>query len=167
MDIDHLLLAIEALNLQAMDAMLDLVHRLEFDRAFPHRVAFWRARNTNPLRRHYQRVPLEWEQLKAFVSVACEMARQLDALLRLLVTTVDRMHENKIEALGLQSNQQTWEYFAARFCALYRSRMRSPAPLNDTELQELFEHLVRQLLLCSGTMGELRLWHALLDGATS
>ena len=165
MDIDHLLLAIEALDLEAVEVMLALIEQLNLGKTIPSRVAFWRLRNTNPLRRNYQRASLSWDELKALVKIVCNLSSQLGTGLRLLISTDQQMTEGKIEALGLQQNQAFLENYIERFTSLYMGRMRSPAPLNKQEISELALQLLTRLLLCSGIAGEFRLWNSLFDGA--
>ena len=45
MDIDHLLLAIEALDLEAVEVMLVLIEQLKLEKTIPSRVSFWRLSN--------------------------------------------------------------------------------------------------------------------------
>ncbi len=165
MDIDHLLLAIEALDLEAVEVTLALIEQLNLGKTIPSRVAFWRLRNTNPLRRNYQRASLSWDELKALVKIVCNLSSQLGTGLRLLISTDQQMMEGKIEALGLQQNQAFLENYIERFTSLYIGRMRSPAPLNKQEISELALQLLTRLLLCSGIAGEFRLWNSLFDGA--
>ncbi len=165
MDIDHLLLAIEALDLEAVEVMLVLIGQLNLEKIIPSRVVFWRLRNTNPLRRNYQRASLSWDELKALVKIVYTLAAQLDTGLRMLISTHQQMLEGKIEALGLQQNQAFLENYIARFKSLYIGRMRSPAPISDNEMRELALYLLTRLLLSSGAAGEFRLWNSLFDGA--
>jgi hypothetical protein len=165
MDLDNLVLALEAIDLQVTDVMLYLVPQLNLEATIPNRVSFWRLRNTNPLRRNYQRASLEWEEAKALVTLICHITEQLNTHLRLLISTCEQIAENKIEALGLQQNRQFVDMYIEQFRALYKSRMRLPIGLNDGELKELSLQLLNQLLFCSGAAGTARLWHGLLDGA--
>jgi hypothetical protein len=165
MDIDHLLLAIEALDLEAVEVMLVLIEQLGLQKTIPSRVAFWRLRNTNPLRRNYQRASLSWDELKALVKIVCTLTKQLDMGLRFLISTQQQISEGKIEALGLQQNQAYLETYIDRFKSLYIGRMRSPTPLNNEDIRELALQLLTRLLLCSGVAGEYRLWNSLFDGA--
>jgi hypothetical protein len=167
MDIDNLMLAIEAIDLQSVEAMLALVSQLKLEAVIPNRVSFWRMRNANPLRRNYQRANLEWAELRALVKLVCTVSQQLNTVLRLFVTTNQQVAENKIEALGLQQNQYYLDIYSERFSSLYLSRMRSPSLLSKAEIKELGLQLLTQLLFASGTAGELRLWHSLFDGVTT
>jgi len=137
MDIDHLLLAIEALDLEAVEVMLVLIEQLGLQKTIPSRVAFWRLRNTNPLRRNYQRASLSWDELKALVKIVCTLTKQLDTGLRFLISTHQQISEGKIEALGLQQNQAYLETYIDRFKSLYISRIRSPSSLNNEEIRDV------------------------------
>jgi hypothetical protein len=160
MDLDHLLLAIEAIDLQATDVILDLVEQLKLYDAIPNRVSLWRLRNTNPYRRNYQRGTLSWQEAKALVLIICTIARKINTHLRLLITTSYQHSEGKIELLGLQQNLGYVESYLQQFHELFLSRMRSP--LDESEIKDLANHLLVQLLFCGSSLGELRLWNSLL-----
>jgi hypothetical protein len=162
-DLDHLLLAIEAIDLQATDVILELVDQLNLGEAIPNRVSLWRMRNTNPYRRNYQRGILSWEEAKALVMIICSISRRINTHLRLLVTTTHQLGEGKIEALGLQQNLSYLEAYLHQFYDLFISRMRSPYAFNDQEIKDLATHLLTQLLFCSGSLGEQRIWSYLLN----
>jgi hypothetical protein len=162
-DLDHLLLAIEAIDLQATDVILELVDQLSLTETIPNRVSLWRMRNTNPDRRNYQRGNLSWEEAKALVVIICNIAQRINTQLRLLVNTNHQLSEQKIEALGLQQNLFYLEAYLHQFHDLFLSRMRSPAALNDDQIKDLAIHLLTQLLFCSGSLGEQRLWSNLLS----
>jgi hypothetical protein len=157
-------MAIEALDLQAVEAMLELTKQQHLQDLVPNRVGLWRLRNTNPLRRNYQRRELSWLELRSLVCLTCAMASQMNTILRLLIATEQQVREQKIEALGLQQNQMYLELYYQRFAELYRSRMRLGTPITEPELRDLAgQHLI-QLLFCSGTGGTVRLWHCLRQG---
>ncbi len=159
-DLDNLLLAIEAIDPQAIDAILELVGQMNLDEIIPNRVSLWRLRNTNPERRNYQRQNLNWNEVKAMVVIIASIARRLNTHLRLLVNIGCQIEENKIEVLGLQQNVSFFEAYSRQFCDLFLSRMRSE--INEHDLKDLGAELLIQLLFCSGSLGEQRLWNSLL-----
>lgn len=163
MQLDHLMLAMEAMNLEAVEGLLAAVQELGLEKWIPHRVGFWRLRNTNPLRKHPDRKGLQWEEAKALVAVVCRVAQQLNTVLRFLVMTHQQVLEGKIEALGLQQNQAYLDFYTDRFRELYQARMRHK--LSDRDALDLANYLLVQLLFISGSGGEQRLWHSLIDGA--
>jgi hypothetical protein len=165
MDLDNLLLAIESIDLSAVEMMLIVVEQLNLQSVVPNRVTLWRMRSANPLRKQYQKDALSWDGAKALTSICCAMSRILANYVRLLVNTQQQVYENKIAALGLEQNQAFLDGYVERFRANYHSRMRSPLPLNNDEIQDLAQQLLTQLLFCGGVAGEARLWHTLLQGA--
>jgi len=162
-DLDHLLLAIEAIDLQATDVILELVEQLNLGEIIPNRVSLWRLRNTNPYRRNYQRGVLTWEEARALVLIICNIAQKINTHLRLLLTTDHQLHEGKIESLGLHQNLGYLNAYLQQFHDLFLSRMRSPSVLSDQEIKNLAIHLLVQLLFSSGGLGSQRLWANLLS----
>ncbi len=163
MQLDHLMLAIEAMNLEGVEALLAAAQELGLEKWIPHRVAFWHLRNTNPLRKQYQRQKLQWEEAKALVGIVCRVAQQLNTAFRFLVMTHQQVLEGKIETLGLQQNQAYLDFYTDRFRELYQARMKNK--LSDRDSLDLANYLLLQLLFISGSGGEQRLWHSLIDGA--
>jgi hypothetical protein len=161
-DLDHLLLAIEAIDLQATDVILELVDQLNLGEIIPNRVSLWRLRNTNPYRRNYQRGTLSWEEARALVLIVCNIAQKINTHLRLLVNTDYQLYEGKIESLGLHQNLGYLNAYLQQFHDLFLSRMRSPSVLSDREIKDLAIHLLVQLLFSSGGLGTQRLWANLL-----
>jgi len=161
MDLDHLLLAIEAIDLQATDVILELIEQLDLKSVISSRVTLWRIRNTNPYRRNYQRGSLSWSEAKALVMIIATIARNINTHLRLLLDTAQKVSENKIDILGLQQNQAYLDAYQQQFRSLYISRMRSPSVLSDEEIKDLSQYLLTQLLFCSSSLGEQRLWASL------
>lgn len=163
MEIDYILLAIEALDFEAMEAIVDCITHLGLQESIPSRVALWRLRNTNPLRSNYQRGSFTVDQAQVLIKVIASLAQRINTGLRLLVTTLQQVREGKIEVLGLQQNQEFLNLYLDRFVYLHKSRMK-PSPLTDTELKSIAEDLIVQLLFSSGTAGEQRLWYSLTAG---
>lgn len=163
MHLDNMMTAFEALHLEAVEVLLTAVQELGLEKWVPHRVAFWRLRNTNPLRKSYQRGFLQWEEAKALVAIVCQVARQLHTVLRFLVTTYQQQLEGKLESLGIQQNQGYVDFYIDRFQELYAHRMRTK--LSPAEGREMALQLLVELFFISGSGGEQRLWHSLMDGA--
>lgn len=162
-ELDYLLLAIEALDYEAMDAVVECFTYLQLEQFVPSRVALWRLRNTNPLRKTYQRGSFTIAQAQAIVKVICTLAHRINTGLKLLVTTLQQIREGKIEVLGLQQNQAFFEEYVQRFIYLHEQRMK-PGLFSTADLRALAEDLLVQLLFSSGTAGEQRLWYSLTAG---
>ncbi len=164
--IDLLLLAIEALDLGGSEALLATAKELQLQGVVKNRVALWRLRSSNPLRRYgSQRRELAQLEAKAMVFIACSLARRLTALVRQLLLAAQQLNEKE---LSFDHHFRLAEYLE-RFRAHFRSRMnpkRAAVMLygSDDKLNDLALNLLRQLLFCTGTAGAQRVWFSLFDG---
>lgn len=165
LQIDLILLAIEALELGGSEAILAVARELELQEIIKNRVNLWRLRSTNPLRRAHTRRPLSLTEAKALVVIACYLARRLTVLIRQLVLAYQQMSDKQIP---LEQNLRLSNYLE-RFKAHFRSRMNPRrsgvvAYSSDEKLDELALDLLGQLLFCTGTAGMQRFWISLFDG---
>ncbi len=164
--IDLLLLAVEALELGASERMLATVSQLELTNIISGRVALWRLRCSNPWRRSYTRDSLSLEQAKALVILAAFRAKDLEPLIRHLITAEQQMQEKQLPI----SNHFRLSEYLERFRAHFRSRMNSRRTKvslyleSESELDLLALSLLRKLLFCTGTKGLERIWFSLFDG---
>jgi len=163
--IDLMLLAIEALDLAGSEAILMAAQELELQDVIKGRVALWRMRSTNPLRRISQRRPLQLVEAKAMVVITCYLARRLTVLIRQLLMANQQLQEKDLSP----EHHFRLANYLERFRAHYRSRMnprRSAVAAYDSDekLNELGLQLLTQLLFCTGTYGMQRLWVSLFDG---
>lgn len=164
-EIDLMLLAIEALELEGSEAILQTAKQLELDEIIKDRVTLWRLRNTNPLRRHNQRRSLSLVEAKALVVVGCYMARRLTVLIRQLLLAYQQLSEKQ---LSVEHHFRLNDYLE-RFRAHFRSRMnprRAAVAENysDEKINQLALNLLTELLFCTGTYGIQRYWFSLFDG---
>jgi hypothetical protein len=163
--IDSLLLAIEALDLTGSEAILVTLEELELLSVIKGRVDLWKVRGTNPLRRFSQRRSMTVTEAKSLVVTACYLSRRLTVLLRQLVIEQQQWQNSGNDV----SDYPRLADYLARFRAHYRHRMniRRVGPNNfnsDQYLDELAGKLLSQLLFCTGTAGMQRLWTSLFDG---
>lgn len=164
-EIDLMLLAIEALELEGSEAILQTAKQLELDEIIKDRVTLWRLRNTNPLRRHNQRRALTLVEAKALVVVGCYMARRLTVLIRQLLLAYQQLSEKQ---LSVEHHFRLNDYLE-RFRAHFRSRMnprRAAVAENYSgeKINQLALNLLTELLFCTGTYGIQRYWFSLFDG---
>ncbi|MGV0027795.1 DUF3038 domain-containing protein [Phormidesmis priestleyi] len=168
LQIDLLLLAIEALDLGGSEAILSVATDLELRSVIKNRVVLWRLRSTNPFRRYSQRQPLTLLEAKALVVITCYLARRLTVLIRQLLLAYQQLSDKQ---LSPDHHFRLAEYLE-RFRAHFRSRMNSRRAgvmvySSDEKLNELALELLGQLLFCTGTSGMQRLWISLFDGEVS
>lgn len=165
LQIDLILLAIEALDLGGSEALLTVAKELGLQGIVKNRVSLWRLRSTNPLRRYGQRRSLDLVEAKALVLIACHLARRLTVLVRQLSLAYQQLTEKQ---LSLEHHFRLSDYLE-RFRAHFRARMNPRragviAYSTDEKLNELALSLLEQLLFCTGTAGVQRFWSSLFDG---
>ncbi len=165
LQIDLILLAIEALELNGSSAILTFAEELDLRGIVKNRVNLWRMRSTNPMRRAHIRRPLSIMEAKALVVIASYIARRLTVVIRQLLVIHQQMVEKQ---LPLEQNLRLSNYLE-RFKIHFKSRMnlrRSGVLALHTEekLDELAINLLGQLLFCTGTAGMQRFWISLFDG---
>jgi hypothetical protein len=165
LQIDLILLTIEALELGGSEAILSFAQELDLKSIIKDRVNLWRMRSSNPLRRAHIRRPLTIMEAKALVVIACYIARRLTVVIRQLLMIYQQLDEKQIP---LEQNLRLSNYLE-RFRAHFKSRMNARrsgvlALTSDAKLDELAIHLLGQLLFCTGTAGMQRFWISLFDG---
>ncbi|MEB3180392.1 MAG: DUF3038 domain-containing protein [Nostocaceae cyanobacterium] len=165
LQIDLILLAIEALDLGGSEAILAFAEELDLKGIVKNRVNLWRLRSSNPLRKAHVRRPLSIMEAKALVVIACYIARRLTVLIRQLLLIYQQMSDKQIP---LEQNLRLANYLE-RFKAHFRSRMHHRRSVvlalnSDEKLNQLAMDLLGQLLFCTGTSGMQRFWISLFDG---
>ncbi|WP_324634186.1 DUF3038 domain-containing protein [Phormidium sp. CCY1219] len=166
MQIDLLLLAIEALDLHGSQAILAVAKEEQLQGVIQNRVFLWILRSTNPLRRFSQRRALKLQEGKALVAIASILAtRRLKTTIRQLLADYEQLQQKQIP---LEHHLRLSNYLE-RFRAHFRSRMNPRragvvAYSTNEKLNALAIELLGELLFCTGTAGMQRLWFSLFDG---
>ncbi|MBD2145989.1 MAG: DUF3038 domain-containing protein [Sphaerospermopsis kisseleviana] len=165
LQIDLMLLAIEALELGGSEAILAFAQELDLTGIVKNRVNLWRMRASNPLRRAHNRRPLTIMEAKALVVIACYIARRLTVVIRQMLMIYQQLSEKQIP---LEQNLRLANYLE-RFRAHFKSRMNARRSVlltlnSDEKLDELAIDLLEKLLFCTGTAGMQRFWISLFDG---
>ncbi|HBW56799.1 MAG TPA: hypothetical protein DEF27_02965 [Oscillatoriales bacterium UBA8482] len=165
LEIDLMLLAIEALYLGGAEYMLVVISELDLQTVIPNRVELWRLRSTNPLRRFSQRRTLSLLEAKALVVIISNLGRRLTARIRQLLMDYEALTQKQIP---IERHLQLSNYLT-QFRAHFRSRMNPRRALvmtysSDEKLNELGIRLLEKLLFCTGTAGMQRFWISLFDG---
>lgn len=165
LEIDLMLLAIEALDLGGSEAILAMAKELELQGIIKNRVSLWRLRSSNPLRRYGQRQGLTIQEAKALVAIASHLARRLTVVIRQLLLAYQQLSDKQ---LSVEHHFRLYDYLE-RFRAHFRARMNPKrtavmAYASDETLNELALTLLGHLLFCTGTAGMQRFWSSLFDG---
>lgn len=164
-DLDLLMLAIEALDVAGSEALLKVSEQLGLKTLIPGRVKLWLIRSSNPMRRQSQREPLSIDEAKALTLVICFLAKRLTVLIRQLLLGHQQLSDQR---LALEHHFRLSDYLK-RFRSLFKARMNPQragviAYSTDEKLNELAITLLTRLLFCTGTQGPQRLWSSLFDG---
>lgn len=161
--LDLVLLALETLTGIGSEAMLSAAITLNLEAKVPDRVALWRLRQSNPLRKGQGgRKKLDVEEARSLVLIICYLAKQHQELIRRAVALLEQMAQNNREP---HQAAILGDYIDA-FCNTYQERMEEDATISSTELTHLALKLLLDLLFYSGPGGHRRLWLALIDRST-
>ena len=158
--LDLVLLSLEALAGIGSEAMLQAATHLDLESKVPDRVALWRLRQSNPLRKgEGGRKKLDVEEARALVLIVCYLAKQHQELIRRAVALLEQVAENKHEPYQAAL---LGDYLDA-FSNTYTERMEDDDNASTEVLTQLALKLLIDLLFYSGPAGHRRFWLALLD----
>lgn len=163
--LDLLLLALEAADLTSSEAMLSALDSLELKTVVRDRVHLWRLRSSNPMRRYSRRQPLTLTEAKALALVICHLSRRLSVLLRQLLMGHHQLIEKQ---LGPEHYFRLADYLE-RFRSHFRARMNPRragviAYSTDESLNTMALALLAKLMISAGSLGSQRLWNSLFEG---
>ncbi|MBD2356870.1 DUF3038 domain-containing protein [Tolypothrix sp. FACHB-123] len=158
--LDLVLLALETLTGIGSEAMLSAAIELNLESRVPDRVALWRLRQSNPLRKGQGgRKKLDVEEARSLVLIICYLAKQHQELIRRAVGLLEQMAENNQEP---HQTALLGDYIDA-FCNTYQERMEEDDKISTDLLTHLALKLLVDLLFYSAPGGHRRLWLALID----
>ncbi|BAY75232.1 hypothetical protein NIES25_16500 [Nostoc linckia NIES-25] len=161
--LDLVLLALETLTGIGSEAMLSAATDLNLESRVPDRVALWRLRQSNPLRKGQGgRKKLDVEEARSLVLIACYLAKQHQELIRRAVGLLEQMAESNREP---HQAALLGDYIDA-FCNTYQERMEEDEQISTDLLTNLALKLLVDLLFYSAPGGHRRLWLGLIDRST-
>ena len=164
--LDWMLIALEALDLNATENIIVGLHELQLQPVIKNRVHLWQLRNTNPLRRFSQRQSLDITEGKALVVLACYLARRQTSTIRQILRANEQLKAQSLSADHHFRLAQYLERFRGHFLSRMNANRTAIAPYKSSSeaLNELALSLLGQILFCTGTAGMQRLWSSLFDG---
>ncbi len=161
--LDLVLLALETLTGIGSEAMLSAAINLNLESRVPDRVALWRLRQSNPLRKGQGgRKKLDVEEARSLVLITCYLAKQHQELIRRAVGLLEQIAQTNREP---HQAALLGDYIDA-FCNTYQERMEEDEKISTDLLTHLALKLLVDLLFYSGPGGHRRLWLALIDRST-
>lgn len=157
--LDLVLMALEALAGIGSEAMLQAASDLNLESMVADRVALWRLRQSNPLRKSSGgRKKLDVEEARSLVLITCYLAKQHQELIRRAVALLEQMAEQHREP---HTAALLGDYLDV-FSNTYEERMEE-AEMSPDGLSHLAFKLLIDLLFYSSPNGHRRLWLALID----
>ncbi len=158
--LDLVLLALESLTGIGSEAMLQAATHLNLESKVPDRVALWRLRQSNPLRKgEGGRKKLDVEEARSLVLISCYLAKQHQELIRRAIALLEQVAENN----GEPHKAALLGDYIDVFTNTYQERMEDDDHISTDVLTRLALKLLIDLLFYSGPGGHRRLWLALLD----
>lgn len=158
--LDLLLLGLESLSGEISEAVLAAAKALNLEKQIGDRVALWRLRNANPLRRSSGgRKEVDIEEARALVLVIAHLAAQQQARIR---STLEQL-ESAVEQELSPFRQPLVGDYLDEFISHYRSRMVDGDVRDENSLAELALRILIELMFYSSPRGAQRLWKALLN----
>ncbi len=158
--LDLVLLALETLTGIGSEAMLSAATNLNLESRVPDRVALWRLRQSNPIRKGQGgRKKLDVEEARSLVLIICYLAKQHQELIRRAVGLLEQMAQDNREP---HQAALLGDYIDA-FCNVYQERMEEDEQISTDLLTRLALKLLVDLLFYSASGGHRRLWLALID----
>jgi hypothetical protein len=143
--------------------MLSAAINLNLESRVPDRVALWRLRQSNPIRKGQGgRKKLDVEEARSLVLITCYLAKQHQELIRRAVDLLEQNAQNNREP---HYSPLLGDYIDA-FCNTYQERMEEDEKISTDILTNLALKLLIDLVFYSGPGGHRRLWLALIDRST-
>ena len=158
-----MLLALETLAGIGSEEMLAAANVLNLESKLPDRVALWRLRQSNPLRKGQGgRKKLDIEEARSLVMIICHLAKQNQELIRRAIDLLEQM---------AQANREPHQAallgdYIDGFCNTYQERMTEDEKVSTEVISHLALKLLIDLLFYSGPGGHRRLWLSLIDRST-
>ena len=147
-----MLLILETIDLNGIHSLYALSNRLKLNVFFPNKVAIWKLRNNNPMRKSFMKNNINSEEFDALIKITVEMSRYLYPYIREILQSKEDPVKNSV----------IWNDFNKRFIELINERfnvnsVRVKKFLNQTENDEILIKSLLTLSFCISNQGYLKL----------
>ena len=124
----------------------------------PNKIAIWKLRNNNPLRKSYVNNNIRLSEFDALIKITVEMSRYLYPYIREILKSKEDLEKNSV----------IWKDFNKRLIELIKERfnldsMRVKKLLNQTENDEIIVKSLLTLSLCISNKGYEKLKNFLFE----
>ncbi len=157
--LDLLLLAIEAVDINASVSISSLTNTIELEHIFPNYVEVWKSRCHNPMRRSSRNSPISRESFDALLLLLSKLSQRFYPQIRNLLSS----------SSSNLDNQYIWSQFCYRFEELISERLNSRRVavknylIHSRDPQIFYKKILFILALSSGDGGEIRLRSSLFE----
>ena len=137
--------------MNGIQSLFALSNRLNLNNVLPNKVAIWKLRNNNPLRKSHVNNNIKVEEFEALIKITVEMSRYLYPHIRVILQSKED-----------SGNSIIWNDFNKRFIELINERfntnsMRVKKLLHQTGNDEILIKSLLTLSLCISNEGYQKL----------
>ncbi len=153
-----LLLAIETIDINALESFSTLSDRLNLNNVLPNKATIWKLRNNNPMRRSFNCNNIKLEEFDALIILTAEMSKYLYPFIREILQSREK----------LNTNPNSWKKFTNRYKDLISERLNKNSIkvkrlLDSNYNDEIFTKILLSLALSISDDGCQRLRNSLLN----
>ena len=149
---------LETIDLNGIQSLYALSNRLNLNNVLPNKVAIWKLRNNNPLRKSCVINNIKLNEFDALIRITVEMSKYLYPYIREILKSKEDIEENSV----------IWNDFNNRFIELIKERfnvdsIRVKKLLNKAENDEIIIKSLLILSFCISNQGYQKLKNFLYD----
>ena len=149
---------LETIDLNGIQSLYSLSNRLNLNNVLPNKVAIWKLRNNNPLRKSYVINNIKLNEFDALIRITVEMSKYLYPYIREILKSKEDIEKNSV----------IWNDFNNRFIELIKERfnvdsIRVKKLLNKAENDEIIIKSLLILSFCISNQGYQKLKNFLYD----
>ena len=149
---------LETIDLNGIQSLYALSNRLNLNNVLPNKVAIWKLRNNNPLRKSYVINNIKLNEFDALIRITVEMSKYLYPYIREILKSKEDIEENSV----------IWNDFNNRFIELIKERfnvdsIRVKKLLNKAKNDEIIIKSLLILSFCISNQGYQKLKSFLYD----
>ena len=139
---------LETIDLNGIHSIYSLSNKLKLNDLLPNKVAIWKLRNSNPLRKSHINSKIKLDEFDALIKITVEMSKYLHPYIREILKSKEVP----------ESNSVIWNDFNKRFTDLVNERLninsiRVQKLLNQSENDEILIKYLLTLSLCISNQG--------------
>ena len=152
------MLILETIDLNGIQSLYALSNRLNLNNVIPNKVAIWKLRNNNQLRKSYVINNIKLNEFDALIRITVEMSKYLYPYIREILKSKEDIEENSV----------IWNDFNNRLIDLIKERfnvdsIRVKKLLNKAENDEIIIKYLLILSFCISNQGYQKLKNFLHD----